>query len=144
MTNYINLQTHQVSTESEIRAAHPNTSFPVPFTVEGYSCVFDAGQPDYDKYTQTIAQSVPVEALPNHWEQTWIVLDLNDEQLVLAQAQKIEDEKAKIKAEIAALEDSVTPRRQREAILSIDTTWLADIEIQIGQLRQQLAEYDNA
>ena len=26
-----------------------------------------------------------------------------------------------------------------EAILAIDTTWLADIELQIGQLRQQLA-----
>jgi hypothetical protein len=50
------------------------------------------------------------------------------------------DEKDKIKADIAALEALVTPRRQREAILSIDTTWLADIEIQIGQLRQQLAE----
>jgi hypothetical protein len=139
MANYINLQTHQVSTEHEIRAAHPNTSFPVPFVAEGYSCVFDAGQPDYDKYTQTIAQGVPVEALPNHWEQTWIVLDLNAEQLADAQAQKIEDEKAKIKAEIAKLEDSVTPRRQREAILAIDTTWLADVELQIGQLRQQLA-----
>jgi hypothetical protein len=102
--------------------------------------VFDAPQPDYDKYTQTIAQGVPVEALPNHWEQTWIVLDLNAEQLVLAQAQKIEDEKAKIKSDIAALEASVTPRRQREAILAIDTTWLADVELQIGQLRQQLAE----
>jgi len=144
MTNYINLQTKQVSTEHEIRAAHPNTSFPTPFTIDGYAVVHDAGQPDYDKYTQTIAQGVPVEALPNHWEQTWIVLDLNAEQLVLAQAQKSEDEKAKIKSDIAALEDSVTPRRQREAILSIDTTWLADIEIQIGQLRQQLAEYDNA
>ena len=52
--------------------------------------------------------------------------------------------KAKIKADIAALEASVTPRRQREAILSIDTTWLADIEIQIGQLRQQLTELQNA
>jgi hypothetical protein len=140
MTNYINLQTHQVSTEHEIRSAHPNTSFPTPFTIEGYSVVFDAPQPTYDKYTQTIAQGVPVEALPNHWEQTWVILDLNDEQLADAQLQKIEDEKAKIKAEIAKLEDSVTPRRQREAILSIDTIWLADVEIQIGQLRQQLSE----
>ena len=46
----------------------------------------------------------------------------------------------KIKSDIAALEASVTPRRQREAILAIDTTWLADVELQIGQLRQQLAE----
>jgi len=138
MANYINLQTHQVSTESEIRAAHPNTSFPVPFTVEGYSCVFDAGQPDYDKYTQTIAQGVPVEALPNHWEQTWIVLDLNAEQLAQAQIQKIEDEKAKIKADIAALEATITPRRTREAILAIDTTWLAAQETAIAALRAQL------
>ena len=139
MANYINLQTKQVSTESEIRAAHPNTSFPTPFTVEGYSCVFDAGQPDYDKYTQTIAQGAPVEALPNHWEQTWSIIQLEGDQLIDAQAQKIEDEKAKIKSDIATLEASVTPRRQREAILNIDTTWLADVELQIGQLRQQLA-----
>jgi hypothetical protein len=140
MTNYINLQTHQVSTESEIRAAHPNTSFPVPFTIEGYAVVFDAPQPTYDKYTQTVAQSVPVETIKGHWEQTWIVLDLNAEQLAEAQIQKSEDEKAKIKSDIAALEATITPRRQREAILSIDTTWLADVELQIGQLRQQLAE----
>lgn len=138
MANYINLQTHQVSTESEIRAAHPNTSFPVPFTVEGYSCVFDAPQPTYDKYTQTIAQGVPVEALPNHWEQTWIVLDLNAEQLVEAQAQKVEDEKAKIKADIAALEATITPRRTREAILGTDNGWLADQEAAIAALRAQL------
>ena len=138
MANYINLQTHQVSTESEIRAAHPNTSFPTPFTAEGYSCVFDAPQPTYDKYTQTIAQGVPVETLKGHWEQTWIVLDLNAEQLVVAHAQKIEDEKTKIKADIAALEDSVTPRRQREAILGTDNGWLANVDLEIAELRGQL------
>lgn len=51
-----------------------------------------------------------------------------------------EQSKLSIKSDIAALEATITPRRQREAILSIDTTWLADIEIQIGQLKQQLAE----
>jgi hypothetical protein len=56
----------------------------------------------------------------------------------------IQQKKDAIKSQITAIEESITPRRQREAILSIDTTWLADIEIQIGQLRQQLAEYDNA
>jgi hypothetical protein len=61
-------------------------------------------------------------------------------EIVLAKEQP----KILIKAKIAALEAAITPRRQREAILAIDTTWLADIEIQIGQLRQQLAEYDNA
>jgi hypothetical protein len=58
-----------------------------------------------------------------------------------AQVLKYENEQPKIliKAKIAALEATITPRRQREAILGIDTTWLADVEIQIGQLRQQLA-----
>jgi hypothetical protein len=58
-------------------------------------------------------------------------------------AQVLEHEKERpkilIKAKIAALEAEITPRRQREAILNIDTTWLADVELQIGQLRQQLA-----
>ena len=140
MTNYINLVTNQLCTESEIRAAHPNTSFATPFSPDGYAVVHWAGQPDYDKYSQTIQLGAPVEALPNHWEQTWQIIQLEGEQLIDAQAQKVEDEKAKIKADIAALEATITPRRTREAILAIDTTWLADVELQIGQLRQQLAE----
>jgi hypothetical protein len=138
MANYINLQTHQVSTESEIRAAHPNTSFATPFNPDGYAVVHDAGQPDYDKYTQTIQLGAPVEALPNHWEQTWSIIQLTGDQLTDAQAQKVEDEKAKIKADIATLEATITPRRTREAILAIDTVWLADIELQIQELRGQL------
>jgi len=140
MTTYINLATNQLCTESEIRAAHPNTSFATPFNPDGYAVVHWAGQPDYDKYTQTIQLGEPVEALPNHWEQTWNIIQLEGDQLIDAQAQKVEDEKAKIKADIASLEEKVTPRRTREAILAIDTVWLADIELQIGQLRQQLAE----
>ena len=140
MTNYINLATNQLCTESEIRAAHPNTSFATPFNPEGYAVVHGAGQPDYDKYTQTIQLGAPVEALPNHWEQTWNIIQLEGDALIDAQAQKVEDEKAKIKADIAALEATITPRRTREAILAIDTTWLADVELQIGQLRQLLAE----
>ena len=138
MTTYINLATQQLCTESEIRAAHPNTSFATPFNPEGYAVVHDAGQPDYDKYTQTIQLGAPVEALPNHWEQTWSIIQLEGDQLTDAQAQKVEDEKAKIKADIAALEATITPRRTREAILGTDNGWLADIELQIQELRGQL------
>jgi hypothetical protein len=49
-----------------------------------------------------------------------------------------EQPKILIKSKIAALEAEITPRRQREAILAIDTTWLADIELQIAELRGQL------
>ena len=139
MTNYINLATQQLCTESEIRAAHPNTSFATPFSPDGYAVVHDAGQPDYDKYTQTVQLGAPVEDLPNHWEQTWEVVPLNDEQLTDAQAQKVEDEKAKIKADIDKLEATITPRRTREAILAIDTTWLSEQEAAIALLRTQLA-----
>ena len=138
MTNYINLATQQLCTESEIRAAYPNTSFATPFSPDGYAVVHWAGQPDYDKYTQTIQLGAPVEALPNHWEQTWNIIQLTGDALTDAQAQKVEDEKAKIKADIASLEATITPRRTREAILAIDTTWLADVELQIQELRGQL------
>lgn len=138
MTTYINLATQQLCTESEIRATHPNTSFATPFNPDGYAVVHSAGQPDYDKYTQTIQLGAPVEALPNHWEQTWSIIQLEGDQLIDAQAQKVEDEKAKIKADITALEEKVTPRRTREAILGTDNGWLADIELQIQELRGQL------
>ena len=144
MANYINLETKQVSTESEIRSAHPNTSFATPFSPDGYTVVFDVPQPAYDKYSETVQQGLPVLTPKGHWEQTWNIIQLEGEQLTNAQTQKLEDEKAKIKADIAALETTITPRRTREAILAIDTSWLADIELQIGQLRQQLAGYDNA
>ena len=140
MANYINLETKQVSTESEIRSAHPNTSFATPFSPDGYAVVFDAPQPTYDKYSETVQQGLPVLTSKGHWEQTWSIIQLEGDQLIDAQAQKVEDEKTKIKADIAALEATITPRRTREAILAIDTVWLADVELQIGQLRQQLAE----
>lgn len=39
---------------------------------------------------------------------------------------------------IDILENSVTPRRAREAVLGIDNGWLAGIESQIETLRRQL------
>lgn len=138
MANYINLETKQVSTEHEIRSAHPNTSFATPFSPDGYAVVFDAPQPVYGKYSETVQQGLPVLTSKGHWEQTWNIIQLEGDALIDAQAQKVEDEKAKIKADIAALEEKVTPRRTREAILSTDNGWLADIELQIQELRGQL------
>lgn len=71
------------------------------------------------------------------------LVDLTPEEESQREANYIADqaqaEKNRILSDIYTLEASVTPRRQREAILNIDVTWLADIELQIGQLRQQLA-----
>ena len=41
-------------------------------------------------------------------------------------------------SQIAKLEASITPRRQREAILGIDNGWLADVNAQIVALRAKL------
>lgn len=46
--------------------------------------------------------------------------------------------KEKAKRDIVTLESSITPRRTREAILGADNGWLADIELQIQELRGQL------
>ena len=138
MANYINLETKQVSTEHEIRSAHPNTSFATPFSPDGYAVVFDVPQPTYDKYSETVQQGLPVLTSKGHWEQTWNIIQLEGDALTDAQAQKVEDEKTKIKADIAALEATITPRRTREAILGTDNGWLADIELQIQELRGQL------
>lgn len=58
------------------------------------------------------------------------------------EAQKLafnqEKPKLTIKYNIAALEATITPRRTREAILGADNGWLADIELQIQELRGQL------
>ena len=102
MANYINLETKQVSTEHEIRSAHHNTSFATPFSPDGYAVVFDVPQPTYDKYSETVQQGLPVLTSKGHWEQTWSIIQLEGDQLTAAQAQKVEDEKAKIKADIAA------------------------------------------
>jgi hypothetical protein len=93
MTQYLNLQTQQLTTESQIRAENPNTSYPQPFPVpDGYALVFDAPQPTYDQYSQIVQQVTPVLTDKGHYEQNWLVLDLAGEAYTQAQSRKIQDE----------------------------------------------------
>lgn len=46
--------------------------------------------------------------------------------------------KNNIKSQIYVLEEKVTPRRTREAILGVDNGWLTNVELQIEELRGQL------
>jgi hypothetical protein len=101
-------------------------------------------------FNSTNAHIINVDSLPELWagavwsynNEKWKVHDNVRYEALLAKEKTRLDElvKTKIKADIAALEATITPRRTREAILAIDTIWLADVEIKIGQLRQQLAE----
>ena len=95
MTTYINLETQQLKTESEIRSENPATSYPHPFPLpDGYAIVFDAPQPTYDRYSQTVSASTPVLTDKGHWEQTWLVTEITGDDLVAAQERKAIDEQA--------------------------------------------------
>ena len=78
--NYLNITTQTQHTESEIRAANPNTSFPVPFTAPaGYAYIFPAPQPAYDPVTQRVQATTPELTGLGHWEQRWEVVSAFNE-----------------------------------------------------------------
>ena len=110
---YINTTTMQLQTESEIRAANPNTSFPVPFMApDGYAYVFPAPQPSYNPVTQRVQASTPELTNLGHWERRWEVAELFETQ---------EEKDAAIAADIeakrvAAIPASVSPRQIRQAL----------------------------
>lgn len=74
--NYINTATgvYPVS-ESSIRAAYPNTSFPVPFVApEGYVFVFPTPQPEFNPVIQQVQETTPALTVKGHYEQQWEVV----------------------------------------------------------------------
>lgn len=64
-------------TESEIRAAHPNTSYPRPMPAEvpGYVGVQEVARPDFDPITQNAVEVQPVQ-VDGVWTQQWEVCAL--------------------------------------------------------------------
>jgi hypothetical protein len=74
---YINTSTsaYPVS-ESEIRAAFPNTSFASPFQPpQGYAVVFPTPQPAYDPVIRVVREAPPqYVAAKKVWEQRWAVV----------------------------------------------------------------------
>ena len=74
--SYINTETGAYPvTESEIRAANSNTSFPTPFRApEEYVPVFPSPQPAYDAVIRTAREIAPVLTPKGHYEQAWEVV----------------------------------------------------------------------
>jgi hypothetical protein len=103
---YINISTIQQCTESEIRAANPNTSYPQPFPVpEGYALVFPAPAV-YDPLTQIATETAPVYTVKGTYEQAWVITDKSVEQIATeAEAKRV-----------AAIPASVSPRQIRQAL----------------------------
>lgn len=112
--NYINIQTSQRYTESEIRALHPTTSFGDPFTPpEDYAYIFPYPRPVHNPVTQYVQQSSPELTILGHYEERWVVVELFATQ---------GDRDAAIAADIeakrlAAVPFKVTMRQARLALL---------------------------
>lgn len=140
MPSYIRLldQRYPLS-EYDIRLAHPNVSFPVPFSpTEDYAVVFPAPQPSHDPLIRVVRETAPVLTEKGHWEQRWAVVprftEYTDPQGVLHtvaeqeeaaiaadRAQRAEAVKASIVAATQARLDQFARTRGYDGILSACT-----------------------
>lgn len=85
---YINTTTNEYPiSESQIRAAFPNTSFANPFVApEGYALVFTTPQPDHDRLTQSVREATPQLSSKGTWEQAWEIVALDADTIAANQA----------------------------------------------------------
>jgi hypothetical protein len=112
--SYINTTTLVEYSESEIRATHPNTSYPSPFVAPSdYEIVFAAPQPAINPVTQRASLIAPVLTSKGTWEQQWEVIELYE-----TQAERDEAIAADAEAKrVAAVPLTVTMRQARLALL---------------------------
>lgn len=126
---YINTTTLTKHTESEIRAAFPNVSFPQPFLApDEYAYIFPAPKPEYNPVTQSVRETTPELTVLGHWEQRWEVVELFETQ---------EDRDTAIAADaeakrLASVPQSVTMRQAARALL--DAGLLDDVEALVATL----------
>ena len=122
MTEYIRLIDQQYPlTEHDIRLAHPNVSFPVPFRPpEEYAVVFPTPTPAHDTVIQQARKVAPELTDGGWWEQRWEVVsrfvEYTDEQGVLHTVAEQEaaaiaaDQQAKQQAVMSQIVDAVQNR----------------------------------
>ena len=99
--SYIHKTTGQYPvSEHDIRADHPNTSFPSPFQApDDYAWVFPTPQPTYEPITHGVREIALALSSKGEYEQQWEVYELDparvDENLVAAKAGLMEAATAK-------------------------------------------------
>jgi hypothetical protein len=131
MTNYINTETRELFGEAQIRAAHPNISFPTPFTPPaGFEVVFVGATPTYNAITQRLELSAPVLTSKGHWQQDYTVIEL------YATPKQAED--AIAAANKPPVPFKVTMRQARLALLA--NNLLAEADASIAGLPVQIRE----
>ena len=97
MAEYRIRETGAVVTESELRAMHPNTSFPYVLTEElvndlGADVVFEGPQPTATKYQVVYRDGV--EQIGDKWYTKYSVADMDDEAKTAVDAATIASNKA--------------------------------------------------
>lgn len=97
MADYRIKETGAVVTESELRAMHPNTSFPYVLTEElvndlGADVVFEGPQPTATKYQVVYRDGV--EQIEGKWYTKYSVADMDDEAKAAVDAATIAANKA--------------------------------------------------
>lgn len=93
---YINTETLEWPiSELEIKALHPNTSFPAEFIApEPFAPIYGTAEPTYNTMTQGVEQVTPTLIGDGKWMQTWQVYELTPEQIAANEEQARQATKA--------------------------------------------------
>lgn len=112
MAEYRIQETGEVVTESELRAMHPNTSFPYVLTEElvndlGAEVVFEGPQPAATKYQ--IVYRDGVERIEGKWYTKYSLVDMDDEAKAAVDKATIASNKTVRNAELSATDWTQLP-----------------------------------
>lgn len=108
--NYINTQTLEYPvTIAQIKAAFPNTSFPIPFVPPlGFAEVRAAVKPSHNHFTHKVVEGAPIQ-YPDGWTQVWQIVALTPEEAAAMVPASVTRRQAKQALLLAGLLGQVQP-----------------------------------
>lgn len=127
--NYIYFNTGATSgeypvSEAEIRALHPNTSFPAVFSPpEGYQPVFPVPVPAHDPATHVAIEVAPTLTTKGFYEQNWEIRELDSEIAAVNVATK----KAELVASMLSKVDNIRNTRIARGFTFEGHTFQSDV-----------------
>jgi len=134
----LRLSDKQELSDQQYRAEFPNTSFPqiIRNYEDGYAVLFPSPVPAYDPITQGYRKITP-QQINGKWYDQYEVYALAEAAVLANQEAAKQRANDSIKQQIAEIERGQA-RAIREAALTGETSYLAQIELQIVNLRAQL------